>query len=42
MAIAYIHYIQNIEIYLEDEEMINELKVGNVFPFWVPVNLGFA
>ncbi|PEE42810.1 hypothetical protein [Bacillus pseudomycoides] len=22
--------------------MINELKVGSVFPFWVPVNLGFA
>ncbi|MED1535449.1 hypothetical protein [Bacillus pseudomycoides] len=22
--------------------MINELKVGNVFSFWVPVNLGFA
>ncbi|PHE99958.1 hypothetical protein COF81_09580 [Bacillus pseudomycoides] len=22
--------------------MINELKVGNNFSFWVPVNLGFA
>ncbi|MDA2214023.1 hypothetical protein [Bacillus cereus] len=22
--------------------MINELKVGNVFSFWIPVNLGFA
>ncbi|EKS8370726.1 hypothetical protein P4418_02750 [Bacillus thuringiensis] len=22
--------------------MINELKVGSVFPFWIPVNLGFA
>ncbi|MGH0944613.1 hypothetical protein ACQVTS_26020 [Bacillus mycoides] len=22
--------------------MINELKAGSVFPFWIPVNLGFA
>ncbi|ANC08060.1 MULTISPECIES: hypothetical protein [Bacillus cereus group] len=22
--------------------MINELKVGSVFHFWIPVNLGFA